>query len=124
MAAGQKTILIADDDKAVVESLTAILETSGYEVLQVNDGTSVLQAVKALPNLVILDIQMPGHNGPTVCKQLKRQASTKNIPILILSASMNVKEQAEAAGADDYLEKPFELNVLEEKVAALIKRHS
>ena len=119
----QKTILIADDDKDIVDSITAILDHSGYEVLNVMDGTSVIQAVKALPDLILLDIQMPGHDGPTVCRQLKRQASTKEIPIIIVSASMDVQKKAEQAGADDFLEKPFDIDVLQQKVFNLLNRN-
>jgi DNA-binding response OmpR family regulator len=122
MDAKPKTILIADDDKAIVDSIGAILDISGYEVLKVPDGTSVLDAVKALPDLILLDIQMPGHNGQTVCRQLKRQASTKDIPVIIVSASMDVRLKAEQAGADDYLEKPFDMNVLQQKVFNLLNR--
>ena len=120
----QKTILIADDDKDIVDSITAILDHSGYEVLNVMDGTSVMQAVKALPDLILLDIQMPGHDGPTVCRQLKRQASTKDIPVIIVSASLDVQQKAEQAGADDYLEKPFDIDVLQQKVFNLLNRHN
>lgn len=122
MDAKPKTILIADDDKAIVDSIGAILDLLGYEVLKVPDGTSVLDAVKALPDLILLDIQMPGHNGQTVCRQLKRQASTKDIPVIIVSASMDIKDKAREAGADDYLEKPFDMNVLQQKVFNLLNR--
>jgi CheY-like chemotaxis protein len=122
MDAKPKTILIADDDKAIVDSIGAILDMLGYEVLKVPDGTSVIEAVKALPDLILLDIQMPGHNGQTVCRQLKRQASTKDIPIIIVSASMDVKHKAEQAGADDYLEKPFDMDILQQKVFNLLNR--
>jgi len=122
MDAKPKTILIADDDKAIVDSISAILDLSGYEVLKVPDGTSVIEAVKALPDLILLDIQMPGHNGQTVCRQLKRQASTKDIPVIIVSASMDIREKAEQAGADDYLEKPFDMDILQQKVFNLLNR--
>ena len=118
----QKTILIADDDRAIVDSITAILDLSGYEVLNVLDGTSVLDAVKASPDLILLDIQMPGHNGQTVCRQLKRQASTKDIPVILVSASLDVRKKAEMAGADDYLEKPFDMDILQQKVFNLLNR--
>ncbi len=118
----QKTILIADDDKDISDSMTAILDHTGYEVITVSDGTSVMQAVKALPDLILLDIQMPGHDGPTVCRQLKRQASTKDIPIIIVSASMDVQQKAEQAGANDYLEKPFDMDVLQQKVFDLLNK--
>ncbi|MDT3402548.1 response regulator [Mucilaginibacter terrae] len=122
MDAKQKTILIADDDRAIVDSITAILDHSGYEVLKVLDGTSVMQAVKAQPDLILLDIQMPGHDGQTVCKQLKRQASTKDIPIIMVSASMDVQRKATEAGADDYLAKPFDMHTLQQKVFNLLNR--
>jgi len=122
MNAKAKTILIADDDKAIVDSIGAILDLLGYEVLKVPDGTSVIDAVKALPDLILLDIQMPGHNGQTVCRQLKRQASTKDIPVIIVSASMDIKDKAREAGADDYLEKPFDMDVLQQKVFNLLNR--
>jgi CheY-like chemotaxis protein len=122
METKQKTILVADDDEAIVDSIAAILDMSGYEVLYVNDGTSVMQAVKALPDLILLDIQMPGHDGQAVCRQLKRQASTKDIPVIIVSASMDVRSKAEQVGADDYLEKPFEMEVLQQKVFNLLNR--
>ncbi|MBS7563587.1 response regulator transcription factor [Mucilaginibacter sp. Bleaf8] len=118
----QKTILVADDDKAIVDSISAILNMSGYEVLNVNDGTSVLQAIKAQPDLVLLDIQMPGHDGVAVCKQLKRQASTKDIPIIFLSASMDVARKAQESGADDYLEKPFDIDALKDKIFHCLNR--
>ena len=122
MNAKAKTILIADDDKAIVDSIGAILDLLGYEVLKVPDGTSVIDAVKALPDLILLDIQMPGHNGQTVCRQLKRQASTKDIPVIIVSASMDIKDKAREAGADDYLEKPFDMDVLQQKVFNLLNK--
>jgi CheY-like chemotaxis protein len=122
MAKKQKTILVADDDEAIVDSISAILDMSGYEVLFVNDGTSVMQAVKAQPDLILLDIQMPGHDGQAVCRQLKRQASTKDIPVIIVSASMDVRDKAQQVGADDYLEKPFEMEALQQKVFNLLNR--
>ncbi len=122
METKQKTILVADDDEAIVDSIAAILDMSGYEVLFVNDGTSVMQAIKAQPDLILLDIQMPGHDGQAVCRQIKRQASTKDIPVIIVSASMDVRSKAEQVGADDYLEKPFEMDVLQQKVFNLLNR--
>jgi CheY-like chemotaxis protein len=118
----QRMILIADDDKAIVDSMKAILEHTGYEVLSVADGTSVLQAIKAQPDLILLDIQMPGHDGLMVCKQIKRQASTKDIPIILISASLDVQAKALECGADDHLAKPFEMDDLQQKVAALLNK--
>ncbi|OKS85350.1 response regulator transcription factor [Mucilaginibacter polytrichastri] len=115
-----KTILVADDDVAIVESISSILNYAGYEVMHVYDGTSVMESVKAQPDLVILDIAMAGHNGLTVCKQLKRQGSTQNIPVIIISAGHNVRQSAFDAGANDFLAKPFDMHVLQERISALL----
>lgn len=120
MDAAHKTILIADDDRDIVEALSAILNFNGYDVLHVYDGTSVLDAVKGQPHLVLLDLAMPGHDGATVCKQLKRQASTQNIPVILVSAEMNLAKTAKQCGADDFIEKPFDMDVLQEKISALL----
>lgn len=120
MNATHQTILVADDDVAIVEAISSILNFAGYEVLHVYDGTSVIESVKAQPDLVILDIMMGGHNGLTVCRQLKRQASTQTIPVLIISAAHNVEQDARDAGADDFLAKPFEMDILQGKIAALL----
>ncbi|QQL51504.1 response regulator transcription factor [Mucilaginibacter ginkgonis] len=119
-----KTILVADDDEAIVDAIRGILEYSGHEVLQVYDGTSVMDAVKGRPDLIILDIAMGGHDGLTVCKQLKRQASTKNIPVLIISAGHNVHQPSLEAGADDFLAKPFEMEDLQGRVNTLLAKTS
>lgn len=115
-----KTILVADDDVAIVESISSILNYAGYEVMHVYDGTSVMESVKAQPDLVILDIAMAGHNGLVVCKQLKRQASTQNIPVIIISAGHNVRQSAFDAGANDFLAKPFDMHVLQDRISALL----
>ncbi|MCJ8210060.1 response regulator transcription factor [Mucilaginibacter sp. RS28] len=120
MQSGHKTILIADDDVAIVDSMAAILDFAGYEVLQVFDGTSVIESVKAKPDLVILDIAMGGHNGLMVCRQLKRQVRTQHIPVLIMSAGHNVEEKAFEAGADDFLAKPFDMDMLQQRVSNLL----
>ncbi len=122
MAATDKTILIADDDVAIVDSIAAVLELSNYEVLKVYDGTSVMQAIKASPDLILLDVMMAGHDGLAVCKQIKRQAATRHIPVIMVSASPNLKISAEECGADAHLEKPFGMEDLLSKVEALMPR--
>lgn len=121
MRAVQKTILIADDDAAIVEAISQVLELSDYEVLQVNDGTSVMQSIKANPDLVLLDIMMGGHSGRTVCKQIKRQAATRQIPVLMISGSPDIASAADECGADDYLAKPFGMEELLQKVSNLLQ---
>lgn len=120
MSDTQKTILIADDDRSIVDTIALVLEASDYEVIQVNDGTSVMQSIKANPDLVLLDIMMSGHDGRTVCKQIKRQASTKQIPVLMISGSPDIEGAAAECGADDYLAKPFGMEELLQKINALL----
>src|SRR5437764_5933513 len=114
-----KTILIADDDKGIVDAVSTILDLSGYNVLHVDNGTSVIEAVKAKPDLILLDIKMPGHDGQTVCRQLKRQASTKKIPVMIISGMPDLERTAIDIGADGFIAKPFDMYVLQDKVSAM-----
>ncbi|GAB2685323.1 hypothetical protein GCM10027037_03520 [Mucilaginibacter koreensis] len=120
MGALQKTILIADDDKAIVDAIAMVLESSDYEVLQVNNGTAVMQAIKGGPDLILLDIMMGGHDGRSVCKQIKRQAATRNIPVLMISGSPDIESAASECGADAYLAKPFGMEELLDKVNGIL----
>ncbi|WDF56928.1 response regulator transcription factor [Mucilaginibacter sp. KACC 22063] len=120
METRHKTILVADDDTAIVDSISSILNYAGYEVLFVYDGTSVMESVKAQPDLVLLDIMMEGHSGVTVCKQLKRMGRTQNIPVLMMSARTNGEQLAREAGADGYLAKPFDMEVLQSSISDLL----
>lgn len=82
-----KKILIVDDEPAVLEFLTAILERKGYEVMKAMDGMqAVSQAMKGKPDLVILDMMMPAGSGVTVYNRIRQSILTRNIPIVILTA--------------------------------------
>jgi DNA-binding response OmpR family regulator len=120
MGALQKTILIADDDKAIVDAIAMVLESYNYEVLQVNNGTAVMQAIKGGPDLILLDIMMGGHDGRTVCRQIKRQAATRNIPVLMISGNPDIENAASECGADAYLAKPFGMEELMDKVNEML----
>ncbi len=115
-----KTILIADDDEAIVDSLSMMLEVMGYNVNYTFDGTLVLHAIKNKPDLLLLDIWMSGVDGRDVCRELKSNPETKNIPVLMISASREIKQSALDSGADDFLGKPFEMKTLNDKIKALI----
>lgn len=116
----QKRILIADDDEAIVDSTAMLLEIMGYEVAQTLDGTKVPAAIQQRPDLVLLDIWMSGVDGRDVCRQLKTNPATKNIPVLMISASRDVRQSALDSGANDFLEKPFEMDTLINKIVGLI----
>jgi len=121
METAAKKILIADDDPGIVDSVSMILEMMGYDVAFTYDGAVVpAQVANRHTDLIVLDIWMSGQDGREICKILKRDADTKNIPVLMISASHDVKQSAFDAGADDFLEKPFEMNTMMSKVAHLI----
>lgn len=121
MKAAQKNILIADDDVGIVDAISLMLEMEGYHVTFTYDGATVNAVAQKPVDLILLDICMAGHDGRDICRQLKSNDATKNIPVLMISASRDVKKSAFEAGADDFLEKPFEMNMLIDKVCHLVQ---
>jgi two-component system response regulator MprA len=116
-------ILIADDDPAVRESLRRSLSFNGYEVSLASDGNEALAAASdPAPDLVLLDVNMPGIDGLEVCRRIR--ASGNDIPVLILTARVEVGDRVLGldAGADDYLPKPFALEELLARIRALLRR--
>ena len=116
-------ILIADDDRAIRESLSRALSLEGYDVVQAVDGAAALQSVESSqPDVAILDLMMPNLDGLTVCRVLR--AERNRIPILMLTARTETPDRVAGldAGADDYLPKPFDLDELLARVRALLRR--
>ena len=111
-----KKIMIADDDPGIVDAIEMLLEFEGYQVSSTVDGATVLDMKEELPDLLLLDIWMSGEDGRDICKKLKQTPITKNIPVIMISASRDIKESAMAAGADDFIAKPFEMNDLLNKI--------
>ncbi|WPV02188.1 response regulator [Mucilaginibacter sp. cycad4] len=109
--------MIADDDPGIVDAVEMLLEFEGYKVTATRDGAAVLGMAEELPDLLLLDIWMSGEDGRDICKRFKEGELTKNIPVIIISASRDVRESAIIAGADDFLAKPFEMDELLKKVA-------
>ena len=116
-------ILIGEDDADVRKWLAIALETEGFTVRTAADGTATLEEAKTTrPDLLILDVMMPKMSGLEVCKAIR--TFDRNLPILMLTAR-NKDEDLIAglgAGADDYVTKPFALNVLLARIAALLRR--
>ncbi len=112
-----KKILIADDDPSIVDSLKMMLELEGYEVKTTTDGETIYKMEKEYPDLLLLDIWMSGQDGREICKYLKKESHTKHIPIIMISASRDVRQSAVNSGADDFIEKPFEQEELLKKIA-------
>ena len=116
-------ILLADDDRAIRESLSRALGLQGYEVVQAPDGAAALSMVEQeRPDAAILDVMMPNVDGLTVCRVLR--AERNRLPILMLTARTETADRVAGldAGADDYLAKPFELDELFARVRALLRR--
>jgi two-component system response regulator MprA len=116
-------ILVADDDPAVRESLRRSLSFNGYDVSLASDGLEALTASsEPVPDLVLLDVNMPGIDGLEVCRRIR--ASGSDVPVLILTARVEVGDRVLGldAGADDYLPKPFALEELLARIRALLRR--
>ncbi|HEY5155275.1 MAG TPA: response regulator, partial [Acidimicrobiales bacterium] len=116
-------VLVADDDRAIRESLVRALELEGYVVIAASDGAAALDRVRDdPPDAVVLDIMMPSVDGLTVCRVLR--AERNRIPILMLTARTETRDRVAGldAGADDYLPKPFDLDELLARLRALLRR--
>lgn len=125
VAESSQKVLVIDDDPAILELVTSNLEMQGYIVDSCDNAVDGLaMAFQAPPNLVILDIMMPGLDGFTACQRLRQNDATKDIPILMLTALSRTDDKVTGfdAGADDYLTKPFELPELFVRVRALLRR--
>lgn len=104
-------ILIADDTPASLSLLSHLLEREGYEILAVSNGTDALKiAAKALPDLIMLDVMMPGHDGYYVCRELKAEAATRGIPVIFITSRHEMESIVKGfqVGAVDYIQKPFQ----------------
>ncbi len=113
----QKTIMIADDDPGIVDAVEMMLQFEGYQVISTLNGATVLEMKNQFPDLYLLDIWMSGQDGRDICKELKKRNSTKDIPVIMISASTDLARSAREAGADDFLEKPFSMDDLLKKIA-------
>lgn len=121
--AAKKKILIVDDDRDMVSVLKDVLEFEGYEVESAPDGEKAfVQLRKSTPGLIVADIALPNMNGWKLCRKIRENPSTKDIPILVLSAKMDEVDELRAyeSGADYYLAKPFNNERFVELVAGLM----
>ena len=116
-------VLVVDDEPNIVLSLEFLMQQTGFEVTTAFDGESALILVNENPpDLVLLDISLPGISGFEVLEQLRNQAAFKRLPIVMLTAHGREveREKGLALGADDYITKPFSTRQLVEKVQALL----
>lgn len=119
---GDATVLVVEDEKNLAEALKFNLERQGYRVMVAHDGYDALRQVESsAPQLVILDVMLPGLDGFEVCRRVR---SHSNVPIMMLTARGDEVDRVLGLeiGADDYLSKPFSLRELEARVRALLRR--
>ncbi len=108
----KKRIIVVEDDASIAEVLTLILQHENYRVESfVND--SFMETISDdMPGLVLLDLWLLDMNGKSICLQIKNNETLKHIPVVIISAHRDIQLYAEEAGANEYLEKPFDMKVL------------
>ncbi len=122
MVSATADVLVVDDDRRITNMLRRALRAEGYEVRTANDGSEGLARVRERqPDLVVLDLLMPGIDGLDVCRRLREEG---DVPILILTAKDETQDRVRGldSGADDYLVKPFALEELLARVRALLRR--
>jgi two-component system alkaline phosphatase synthesis response regulator PhoP len=115
-------ILIVDDENDFIELLQYKLAGHGYDLIVANDGVHALSQARTLkPNLILLDILLPDLDGLSVCEILRRQPSTKKIPIIFMSAlTGDITKRTASMQAEDFFTKPLDLNRLEKRIEELI----
>lgn len=118
-------LLLVEDERSLTDVLVYNLERDGYEVFVAHDGKDGLRKAQTiLPDVVILDLMLPGMSGLDVCKELKSSNKTSSIPVLMLTSKSEESDQIVgfAVGADDYVTKPFSTKVLLQRIKALLRR--
>ncbi len=122
---GMTSVLVVDDDPDVCDLVTYKLEQSGFEVRRASDGDAALREVaRRVPDLVLLDIMMPGISGLEVLERWRSDQATAAIPVVMLTAKAqeNDVERGFELGADDYVVKPFSPRELVRRVTAVLSR--
>jgi two-component system phosphate regulon response regulator PhoB len=119
------TVLVVDDEVDILELILLNLERQGYNTSRASNGITALEIATAeLPDMIILDLMLPGKDGFTVFKELRADARTQHIPVLMLTAKGDLSDRIKGLemGADDYVGKPFSPKELMLRVKALLKR--
>ncbi len=103
----KKKVYITDDDPGVQDIFKIIFERAGYETTVYHNGKELLEKKDDYPDVYILDKQLSGMDGLDICRNLKKNINTKDIPVIMVSATPGLEILAKEAGADDFMEKPF-----------------
>ena len=115
-----KKILIVEDDVDTLDMIEFVLRGNGYAVIRINREITLKEIAGINPDMVILDFLTPYGLGTDLCLSLKNSEPTKHIPVILYSASNNLKTLAKESGADGYIAKPFDINDLLDSVNRLI----
>jgi len=120
----KKKIMIVDDEEGIVELVTAILEEEGYEVITAMDGKECLEKLKKVkPDLILLDMMMPGMSGREVCEKIRKNPKTKNLKIVFLTVarfSETGKNVLKKLNVLDYITKPFDNKDLVRRIKNIV----
>lgn len=117
-------VLVIEDEKALVDALVYNLDREGYEVTVAHEGQDGLRKAQAIPDIILLDIMLPGINGIEILRELRGNEKTKAIPVIVVSAKSEETDQVVgfSMGADDYVTKPFSVKILLQRIKALQRR--
>lgn len=107
-----KKILIADDDPGILDALTMMFELERFTVSSSLTGFTVHEIREHLPDLILLDIWMSGQDGRDICREIKKHEDIRKIPLILISASRDIRKSAMDSGADNFMEKPFDISRL------------
>ena len=116
-------ILVLDDDPDICIMIKMVLDYYGYDAMDAENEENAKKIISSNPvDLVIMDMLLSGTNGTDICRQLKHDKETSSIPILMFSAHPTAMETCLAAGADDFISKPFEMSDMMDKISFFLER--
>jgi DNA-binding response OmpR family regulator len=120
----KKNILVIEDNHAILDVITLILESEAFHVAGLNKGADFIDHVHEFePDVIIMDIMLPDADGRTLLKELKNTSGTEHIPVLLISARYNANNYTlDGIEADDFMAKPFNIDELMDKIYALLRK--
>jgi len=112
-----KKVLAVDDDPYILDALVELLKYSGYDVSTTPKGDEVFKKIDEYsPDIILLDIMLSGMDGREICRELKANHKTSNIPVIMISATPNLTQSVIDSGANDFVAKPFDIFLLLDKI--------